>query len=177
MIHYVIPVYVDNRGECCKVKDNGQELILEKAINRTIKNLYKERFLDYNVIKQQSEMVIYQKNLIPLYLSKSEIMIPVKLRIPIVESDTYYGYINYYCIDDVTETHIILKDGTSFEIYEDQKSILKRLKNAQLIANRFDDALDYKSVLKGEMECAATKEDIAIVLYEIGRLKKHLDLM
>lgn len=177
MFNYLIPEYIDNKGDCCRLKQDDTELILEREIVCALKNLYKERCRDLNAVKKRCSFTLNQKNLIPLYLGKNEIILPVKLRKPRARRDSLYGYINFYCIDKIQQNSIILKDKNSISFLEHKSSVESRFKMAKKIEEEFVENERYTSFLQGELECAATREDIALVLMEIERIKKDIRKM
>lgn len=177
MFHYLIPEYIDNKGDCSRLKQDNEEQILEKDINCALKNLYKERCRDLNAVKKRCSLTLNQKHLIPLYLGKNEVILPVKLRKPRAERDSLYGYVNIFCIDKIQNDAIVLKDKNSISFIENKCSVENRYKMAKKIEEEFLGNEKYKSFLEGELECAATRQDIALVLMAIERINKDIKKM
>jgi hypothetical protein len=128
LIYYIIPEYIDNIGDCCRFKNDKYERIYEKKIDSVLKEVFKEKCIDINAVKYKCSRVLNQRNLIPLFLSKDEILVPVKSRIPRFSRDGGYGYINALLIKKVEDEHIVLKDGSKILYIDNKRSFSKRLK-------------------------------------------------
>ena len=174
MFQYIFPEYIDNRGDCSRLKVDDKETILDREVNLALRYLFKERFLDIDVIRKRCSLVVNQKHLIPLYLGKDEILIPVKVRKPRAKWDSVRGYLNVNYIDKIQEWSVILKDKTCLTTLECKRCLTKRTKAAKLVAKDFDENENMRPMLKGDMECAATREDVALVLMEIERIEREL---
>lgn len=174
MFQYILPEYIDNRGDCSRLKVDDEETVLDREVNLALRYLFKERFLDLDVIRKRCSHVVNQQHLIPLYLGKDEIIIPVKVRKPRAKWDSVRGYINVNYIDKIQEWSVILKDKTCLTTLECKRCLTKRTKAAKLVAKDFDENESMRPMLKGDMECTATREDVALVLMEIERIEREL---
>lgn len=128
MIKYIIPEYIEGRGDCCRIKDNDNERIVYKGMSSTLKGLFYERGKSLESTRKRCIKILNQKNLIPVYLGTGEVLIPVKVREGIVKGDGLYGYINYGFIDSIHDGYLVLKDNCKISVLENKKVLSKDLK-------------------------------------------------
>lgn len=172
MLVYVLPQYMKNIGDGCIVKEDGVEKMYEIKINQVLKNICKDRMLDFKEVKRKSKKALGQSNIIPLLLSSEEIMFPIKIRKPKVTRDEVYGYINFDFIDKIEEGHVILKDGQKIFYIESHRAVLKRTNLVRILKR------DFKSkdlCVNFDFKLPATKEDVYLLLREIYDIKKLLE--
>ncbi|TDT62415.1 hypothetical protein [Fonticella tunisiensis] len=176
MIYCLIPEYIEGTGDCCILYGTEGEEIQRKKINSSLKDLFNDKCLDMRTVKHKSSKLLGQRNLIPLYLGRDEILIPVKVRKPRVHRDTGYGYVNFYAINNINEETILLKNNKEIFFCEGKRRIIKRIKMARIIEEAFKSslcremALDYLSI-------PATKEDISLILRQIEEIKRTMERM
>lgn len=174
MLNYIMPEYIDNRGDCSRLKVDDKETILDREVKLALRYLFKERFLDIDVIRKRCSRVVNQKHLTPLYLGRDEIIIPVKVRKPRAKFDAVRGYVNVKYIEKIQDWSLILKDKSCLKTLECKRCLTKRTKAAKLVEKDFDENENMRPMLKGNMECAATREDVALVLLEIERIEREI---
>ncbi|MCX7904524.1 MAG: hypothetical protein N2486_08420 [Caloramator sp.] len=172
MLIYILPFYLDGVGDVCKIKDEkGERIVYIKLVNM-LKNIYRERMLDFKEVRRKCRKVLNQKNVIPLMLNEGELLIPVKIRKARTARDEVYGYINFYFIDKIEDGCIILKDGQKILYIESYRSVIKRTKLVKTLEKEFCDKIKLE---KFDFNAPATKGDIAFILNEILYLKKLLE--
>ncbi|QCX34383.1 hypothetical protein FDN13_12105 [Caloramator sp. E03] len=174
MVQYIIPEYIEGRGDCCRIKEDDNERIIYKGMSSALRSLFYERGRSIESIRKRCVKILNQKNLIPIYLGEGEVLIPVKVRESIVKGDGLYGYVNYGFIDRIYDDYIVFKDNSRICVLENKKSINKRFKMASIVEKEFDDLklpLEFYSMSKE----AATKEDIALLLLEIKKIVKKIE--
>ncbi|KRQ87719.1 hypothetical protein ABG79_00521 [Caloramator mitchellensis] len=172
MLLYVIPQYMKNIGDGCIVKEDGVEKMYEIKINQVLKNICRERMLDFKEVKRKSRKTVGQSNIIPLLFSKDEIMFPIKIRKPKVSRDEVYGYINFNFIDKIEEGHIVLKDGQKIYYIESQRAVLKRTNLVRILKREIKSS---DLCVNFDLKLPATKEDVYLLLREIYDIKKLLE--
>lgn len=176
MLNYMIPEYRDGHGSCCRIKDNNGEEVHEHTLQVMLKRIINERGMDLRTLKKQCSKEIMQRNLVPLYLSSQEVLMPLKVRNPRVKRDGGYGYINAMAIKKIDNTRVIMKDDTSIEFLESRRAVLRRHKISQRLHQQMGKrpmGMAYAD-MPSSGEIAATKEDIALIAYEVARLRKDL---
>lgn len=172
MIIYILPFYLDGVGDVCKVKDKTGERIVYIKLANMLKNVFKERMLDFKEVRRKCRKALNQKNLIPLMLNESEVLFPIKIRKARTTRDEVYGYINFHFIDKIEDKCIILKDGQKIFYIESYRSVIKRTKLVKTLEKEFCDKIKLE---KFDFNAPATKGDIAFILNEILYLKKLLE--
>jgi hypothetical protein len=143
MILYVKPEYISKLGDCCKVFKTEGETLYEKKILSVIKTLYHERFLDIKNLKNKCGEVLNQNNLNPLYLGHQDILIPIKVRQPLIAKDSCYGYINTAAIEKISNKNIYLSDYGSVHFYDSERIIKRRMKMAKLLRESFKREINF----------------------------------
>lgn len=134
MLQYIIPEYIDLYGDCCIVCDSDSETIHYKRMYPVIKELFRQKYIDLVAVKHTSNLMLDQKNLIPLIYSNNEIMIPIKVRKAIIHNDPNYGYVNYFSIKEILDNHtIILNNNKELYFMDNIRTIKKRIKMAKQV--------------------------------------------
>jgi len=169
---YILPCYIENLGDGCKVKDEKGERVVDIKITSLLKSILKERMLDFREIKRKSKRILNQRNIIPLYIGDGEILLPIKVRKPKVLRDEVYGYVNFYFIDKIEDGQIILKDGQVINYLESKRALSRRLKMVSLLEREFCDKIKSNYF---NLNDPATKGDIMFLLKEIIDIKRLLD--
>lgn len=175
MIYYIVPRYIKDIGNCSIIRDSKGEHLVKKTLNSALRELFMERCLDLRAIKRRCSSIINQKNIIPLYLSSYEIFVPVRVRIPITSRDGGYGYINYNLVKSLEEKSVLFKDGSSLNILDSKRCIMKRMKMAILLSERFNE--NKEGIVKGNCSLiyAASREDVLLLIEEISSLRKKVE--
>lgn len=174
MLMYLLPEYIDGKGDCCRIGDSDGEHVKYKKLQTIIRNIYKERLKDYVAVKQKTSELLNQKNLIPLFIGPREILIPVKIRDAVVAKDCVYGYINVFQIEKISENSIILKNRKKLPFYDTKKILSRRMKLARTLENIFEDIQgDNWDNIKYRLP--ATIKDIEVILEELRSIKAKID--
>lgn len=175
LIYYIIPEYIDNIGDCCRLKDDKCERIYEKKMDSVLKEVYKEKCIDINAVKNKCGKVLNQRNLIPLFLDKDEILVPIKSRTPRFSKDGSYGYVNAVLIADIKDRHILLKDGSKVLYIDNKRSFSKRLRMVKTLEKSLITKNYSLEQLGSNLKSNSTKEDIALILWEILNLSRKIE--
>lgn len=174
MIDYVIPKYIEGRGSCSIVKDDNGTSILDMGIRSALKRMFASKMLDINIVRKRCSSEVLQKNLIPLFLTRYEILMPIKVRKPIVSRDGGYGYINALQIKSIEGDKVVLKSGEIINFVESKRAVTKRVKVTMRLADKFEECDDGYINVMSNLDTPATKEDIAVLLSEVARIRKLL---
>lgn len=139
----ILPKYIEGRGNCTVVvKGNGENLILDKNIKTTIGLLGKYYMIDLNEVRKRYGEIVLSKNLIPIPLSKNDILVPLKTRYPIFKNDGAFGYINYRFITNIKRenmsTWIYMKDDYIVECLCSLETVHLHLKDASIISRCYE---------------------------------------
>lgn len=175
MFQYLLPEYIEGRGDCSRLKENDSERVIYKGINTVIRNIYNERCLSFDSIRKRCSKTLNQKNLIPMYLGKDEVIIPVKVRSNIIKGDCLYGYVNYSFIERIYNDYIIFKDKSRIDILENRKSVVRRYRMAETVEKDFEEDEKFVREFFTSSKEVATKEDIALILLEMKKLERKMN--
>lgn len=139
----ILPKYIEGRGNCTVVvKGNGENLILDKNIKTTIGLLGKYYMIDLDEVKKRYREIVLSKNLIPIPLSKEDILVPLKTRYPICKNDGAFGYVNHRFITKVKResmsTWIYLKDNYIVECLSSVETVNLHIKDATIISRCYE---------------------------------------
>jgi hypothetical protein len=176
MLYYMIPEYRDGHGSCCRVKDHNGEELHQHTLQVMLKRILSERGMELKALRRQCSKEIMQRNLIPLYMGDKEVLMPIKVREPRVKRDGGYGYVNAIVIKKIENTRIIMQDGTYIEFIESKRAVARRLKICQRLQQQMGRrpmGMTYVD-MPAAGQTAATKEDMALIAYEVARLRKDL---
>jgi phosphatidylinositol kinase/protein kinase (PI-3 family) len=175
LIKFLIPEYVDNIGDCCRLSDTSCETIFHKKVDSVLKEIFKERCLDLKALRHKSSRVLNQKNLIPLYIKEDEILMPIKIRTPKVLRDGGYGYVNAASIEKILDKHIVLNDGSCICYIESIRTISSRFKMVKTLENALEDKSSNLRLLEKDLKQPLTREDFSIIYREIAYIRKRLE--
>ncbi|GEM_PF-1044708 len=177
MIVFIIPKYIEGIGNAASIKDESGERTLKTSLSSAIRKVFEERTVDLKAIKKRTSRFFDQKYLVPLYLSNQEVLIPVRVRKPLVLKDGGYGYVNSNLIKTIDTEKLILKDGSTLEYYDSKDCIIKRIRMAKKLLDMLYKNDDLGVLKKMDMSLPATKEDIILLLKEIMSLKNKFEDM
>jgi hypothetical protein len=137
LIISIIPEYMEDLGDCCRVLDSEGERFYKKRIQSIIKELYREKFIDFEGVKSRVSKILNQKNLNPLYIGRWEVLIPIKVRSPRILKDGTYGYINVFEINRIVDKQIYLKGGKKIDFFDTKRIVSRRVKLAKGLSESF----------------------------------------
>ena len=177
----IVPKYVESKGNCTTVHRKGLDpLVLDKTIKTVIKLVGKYYMIDLNSMKKRYSSLLSSRNLIPIPLSRNDIFIPFKTRIPMYKNDGAFSYINMKYIKEIKQkqntTIVILNNGLEIECLCSMDTVNKHLRNGKVMSRCYEDRamgvreqeVHYNSLIP------ATKADIEMLnrkLEEIVRKK------
>ena len=166
----IMPEYVDLKGNCTIVHRKGFDpLILDKTIKTVISLVGKYYMIDLNSMKKRYSPLLSSRNLIPIALSRNDILIPFKTRSPMYKNDGAFSYINMKYIKKVKKsestTIVVLDNGLEIPCLCSMNTVDKHLRNGNIISRCYEDRVmgvqeageHYKSLIP------ATKADIEML--------------
>lgn len=140
----IVPEYMDHRGNCTILYSKYHEpLIVERNIQTTLKLIAKYYMIDLKEMKKRYGKVVSSPNLVPIPLSKKDIFIPVKTRIPMLKNDGAFSYINTKYIEKVSKdkenTIIHLEKNTKIRALCGMATVDKHLKNGYVVSTCYEE--------------------------------------
>jgi hypothetical protein len=173
LIISIIPEYIDAFGDCCRVYTSEGDKVYNKKMQSVIKELYRERFIDFESVKCRVSELLNQKNLNPLYIGDKEILIPIKTRKPLVSKDSTYGYINAYEIQKIVDKQIYIKGKLRISFLDTKRILSRRIKMVKILEEGFS-----KQIFCYESKNFFDPGIASLVDYmfkEIGNIKMMMD--
>lgn len=139
------PEYVDSKGNCTLVyMKNTEPFVIERTIRSVIKIIAKHYMLDLKELKKRYKALISSQNLIPIPLSKNDIFIPFKTRVPICKNDGALSYVNMRYIrgiKDNSEYRIInLNNEINIKCLSSLSSMENHIRNGNIICRCYEDS-------------------------------------
>jgi hypothetical protein len=188
-ISALLPVYTQGVGDTTQLFNlKGKDRIIHKKLKTVVKTLTSHYSYDLVALRKKYGKLIMQKHKIPLPLHQDLILVPFKVRYPMVKGDPTYGYINYRCIDKHMQvdkhSKIILTNGIEITLLQSYNTTQRNILNAILVTEHFlkeqfnnTQKLDNLPVLKDELYTPATRGDIILLYEKIHKLLQLLDSM
>lgn len=140
----IIPTYVDSKGNCTTVhRKDFDPLVLDKTIKTIIRLIGKYYMIDLNSMKKRYSPLLSSRNLIPIPLSRTDILIPFKTRVPMYKNDGAFSYINMKYIKEIKKndstTIVILNNGLEVDCLCSLDTVNKHLRNGKIISRCYED--------------------------------------
>lgn len=182
-IHAILPVYIEDKGNCTAIYTKEDTITQEKAIRSVMINLCKHYHLDLAASNKTYGELLSIKKQPPIPLSHNQVFIPVKVRQPVIKHDGAYGYINIDSIEKIVQSNssprkatIYLENTSPIQAMTKASTIQKNLNNGKLakkLFNRYDTtAIREEGTFYQAQDSPATKNDIAILYRELIELKR-----
>lgn len=174
-----VPVYVDQRGNCTIVYIKSKEpFVLDKSIKTILRLIGKYYMIDLNEVKKRYSSLVSSPNLVPIPLSKRDVFVPFKTRVPMCKNDGAFGYINIRYIDTVTEwgscTAIHLAGGIKIKCLSSFITADKHMRNGHIVSRCYEDRSMQVSEAPESYDAmiAATKADIDMLKREVRAITR-----
>lgn len=140
----ILPEYVDNRGNCTKIYTMGIDpVIFDKSIKTILRLIGKHYMIDLRELKKRYGALVSSPNLVPIPLSKRDVFIPLKTRVPMYKNDGAFGYINMKYIEKIKEekesTVIYLSNGVYIPCLCSLPTIDKHMRNGNIVSRCYED--------------------------------------
>ncbi len=184
-IEAILPIYMNDIGNCTVIYTRKDKIILEKVIKTIIKNLCQYYHLDLKASNKTYGDLLSIKKHPPIPLTKEKVLIQVKTRVPIGKHDGAYGYINIDSIDKIKsskeslkKTIIQLKSGRTIEAHCMKSTILKNINNGRIVQGLIQGKNHFQVKEEENLylleDAPATKRDIALVYMKLMEIKNEL---
>ncbi|HHU63358.1 MAG TPA: hypothetical protein GXZ32_04010 [Clostridiales bacterium] len=183
-----VPRYVQDHGRVTVIiYGDGSRVKDKRTIRWLLKALAMNRGWDLKALRQRYGKLIGQRNLVPLPITPSLVLIPLKMIKPVVPGDGAMGYVNFLHISDVQGdgryTSVKLKSGHCLKVLQRPKSVHYSINRAGLIHREFLYCMVGSGrasmpwlQLAEDYHCPATKGDIAIIERKLETLLDKIKL-
>lgn len=179
-IIYFIPSYEKNIGSVTRVMlENGEETIANIKCKSYFNRICREYTIDSFASKSKYGKLIGGINSIPIPLSGDMLLIPVKVRKPMVKSDGAMGYVNFHQIKDCTEAktgeaQLTFKNSTKLRIISSYKTLQKRLREANVINDHYRKE---KGIIRyADLNEPITRAELTLLARLLLNLKNSLNI-
>lgn len=140
----IVPEYVDSKGNCTIIhREDLNPLILDKTIKTVISLVGRYYMIDFNAMKKRYSSLLSSRNLIPIALSRDDILIPFKTRIPMYKNDGAFSYINMKYIKEIKKnkntTIVTLSSGLEIDCLCSLDTVNKHLRNGKVISKCYEE--------------------------------------
>lgn len=180
----LMPVYQPGEGNAAKlIADDGSTFIDSRTIKTVLNLICRYYTIHIEACRDKYGKILNQRLGIPLAVHSAMVLIPLKLRKPLLPKDGAYGYINLYSIESVEEfqkhTRIVLKGGVSVLCLQRLGTVLQQINKAKAIASDLPHSLhggeaDRLHDFYVQYNTPATRGDIARLQREILELRDVL---
>ncbi|MCG0274857.1 MAG: hypothetical protein L5655_01665 [Thermosediminibacteraceae bacterium] len=141
----LVPVYEAVAGNATRVITlDGKDHLIANTLRTVIRRIARAYGADLTALRENYGKVINRRNYVPVPLSPSLILIPVKLRErPLSENDGTVGYLSYYEIKKITDEgascRVLLSCGRELKVFLAKTTLLEYMKDARLIAGIYEE--------------------------------------
>jgi len=187
---YILPTYVEDLGNVTRVATiKGNEIIEKRTIRSVLGRIASYYGIDIQAQREKYGKIIGRKNIVPIPLTVNLILVPFKVRKPIISWDGSLGYLSYNQIQQVKkgdnnrESIIILKCGKEIKCFNKMITSKRHITDAKIVYKAYTNLYEAKekqdTILNEIQETyakPATRADIAILAKEIIDLKEKLNV-
>ncbi|MEA1962394.1 MAG: hypothetical protein U9N81_14195 [Bacillota bacterium] len=138
------PVYSETGNITELILRSGERVVDKRIVNSTINALAKAFAIDLHAQRQQSQTVLGRKGApFPFHLPPRRVFIPLKMRRPMAEKDSAYGYVELDYVGDIQahssrECVLTLANGPSLPICSSRKTILSAQRDGQEVLEHLE---------------------------------------
>ncbi len=183
---YLFPKYVPSRGGATDIAFVDKSIKTEyRTIKTVVKNIFFKSRVDRLAMKTIGCEITGRKNLVPLFVNSGILLVPFKMRKPLVRGDACYGYANYFAIEEINEDGscclVRFFNGLTIPVLGSAESVRKIYGDAALIAKadilkpvHNGGSASYNSYFYGSGGNPASKSDIEELKMELWRIREVL---
>lgn len=175
MVIFILPEYIEDKGDCCRVCTESGEMLLTQNIRSQMNLIFRDHLRDIKSIRKRCSSFLSQSYLTPLYLSEREVLLPFKTREARIINDSHYGHVNYENIVKYKNGRLSLAGGRAIEYYENDRIVAKRMNMARNLKEHFLDIEKASFDYSEDLTQPATRADIARIMIEIGIMKRTME--
>ncbi len=97
----IVPCYGSSGDSTMIIATDGSSTTIHSRIRSVIHRLARSRAIDLAALRAKTRATTERKNLEPLPLAPGLILVPVKVRKPLIAGDTTIGYVNFHVVTAV----------------------------------------------------------------------------
>ncbi|TYP53796.1 hypothetical protein [Thermosediminibacter litoriperuensis] len=170
----VVPVYEAGAGNATRViTSDGKEHLIGNTCRTVIRRIARAYGVDLAAVRENYGRAVNRRNYVPVPLSPSLILIPVKFRErPLGENDGTVGYLSFYEIREIEEdgsfSRVLLACGRCLRVLLGKATLLEYMKDARLIAGIYEER--HRAAIKA----GQVREPESAYLQDGGKLREEL---
>jgi len=185
---YLFPKYVPSRGGATDIAFADKSVKTEyRTMKTVVKNIFFNACVDRKAMRSMGSDITGRKNLVPLLVNSRILLVPFKMRKPLVRGDVCYGYANYFAIEEISEDGrcciIRFFNGLTIPVLGSAESVRKLNGDASLIAKSdivkpfgCPESRSSNNYFYGEEGNPASKSDIEELKKELWAIREVLGL-
>lgn len=141
----IVPQYIEERGNCTVLYTKGsQPVVINKSIKTVIRLIGKHYMIDLNESRKRYSSLMSSSILVPIALSKKDVFVPFKTRVPMYKNDGAFAYINMNYIQKVRKsknstTVIHLVNGTTIECISCLTTVDNHMRNGNIMSRCYEE--------------------------------------
>lgn len=141
-ISAIIPLYLEGIGNASKIcLKNKEERLDKRDSKKIVADLAALMAVDLRGLKKFVKLNLQIRNNIPLPLNPELLLVPIRVRKPLISRDSATGYFNYFSIKDVVErgrfAHIVLENGEEIATIQRERTIRNTILFSQLVYSKW----------------------------------------
>lgn len=141
----IVPQYIEQRGNCTVLYAKGlQPVVVDKSIKTVIRLIGKHYMIDLEEAKKRYSTLMSSSILVPIALSKKDVFVPFKTRVPMYKNDGAFSYINMNYIQKIKKskesTNIVhLINGTTIECISCSNTVDNHMRNGNIVSRCYEE--------------------------------------
>jgi len=155
--------------------DKGQVFTDQRTLKSVVKALARCYAIDLKAQRQLLRDRTGRKAVIPFFLGKERVFIPLKMRRPLARNDATYGYVDVRCLQEVEQEGrrkcwVMLSNGIKLEVFSNRATVIQSLHiGKQLLASLQE--LERHNGDEGEEIVKSAR----ILARALGKISRQLD--
>lgn len=141
----IMPEYIDQRGNCTVLYAKGsQPVVIDKSIKTVIRLIGKHYMIDLEESRKRYSALMSSSILVPIALSKKDVFVPFKTRVPMYKNDGAFSYINMNYIQKIRKsknstTIIHLVNGMTIECISCSNTVDNHMRNGNIVSRCYEE--------------------------------------
>lgn len=141
----IVPQYIEQRGNCTVLYAKGlQPVVMDKSIKTVIRLIGKHYMIDLDEARKRYSTLMSSSILVPIALSKKDVFVPFKTRVPMYKNDGAFSYINMNYIKKIkkskeSSTIVHLINGTTIECISCSSTVDNHMRNGHIVSRCYEE--------------------------------------
>lgn len=176
----LMPAYIEGYGSGVEIVNiDGTSMKISKSLKSILNYTLRIYAVDIKAVKNKYAISLGIKNSIPIPLAQNFTLVQMKVRVPVIEKDNAYGYINYEKVKNIEDfgTYCMIDLGCiKIKVFQKKTSVERHLRNASMMKAFFYNLKTVPENYSSTMyNLPATKADILMLYEEIAKIKYKIE--